>query len=84
MSISPKTHPLAIAVQTALLTEIRTVANRMDMTQAELIRMAIKIGLASMARINYNLVDAVLRPEDTEASQQKVAQPPSQFKVKRK
>ena len=74
MSLSPKTHPLAIAVQTPLLDQIRSVAKRMDMTQADVVRMAIKLGLASMARINYNIIDAVLSSEQPEVGAMKLAE----------
>ena len=59
----PKSHPLAIAVQTPLLEEIRKTAERMDMTQADTIRLAIKLGMRNLKTINYDLISSITSTE---------------------
>ena len=56
----PKSHPLAIAVQTPLLEEIRKTAERMEMTQADTIRLAIKLGMSNLKSINYDLISSII------------------------
>ena len=60
-----KMHPLAIAIPTPLLDDIKLAAENMEMTQAQVIRLAVNIGLSSMKKINYNLVEAVLSTESS-------------------
>jgi len=78
--IKTKSHPLAIAVQTPLLEEIRKTAERMEMTQADTIRLAIKLGMSNLKSINYDLISSIISTE----SPSRLYDEAAQFKAPKK
>ena len=57
---SPAGKPIPLAIPEPLLRRLDAVAEQMDMTRANVIRLAMKIGLEQLGRVNYDLARLVV------------------------
>lgn len=57
---SPAGKPIPLAIPEGLLTRLDDVAERMEMSRANVIRMTMKIGLEQLQRVNYDLARLVV------------------------
>lgn len=57
---SPAGKPIPLAIPEGLLTRLDDVADRMDMSRANVIRMTMKIGLEQLSRVDYDIARLVV------------------------